>query len=620
MPNVPATTLPDLFHERVRQTPGTEAYRQYDPATQQWVSYSWSQVQERMLRWRAALKKEDLPAGARVAILVPNSIEHVCMDQAALSLGFVPVPLHVVDNPENLAFIIADCGASVLLVDSLERWEALAPHVKRLPALRRALYLGAARTPGLADAMSLSATPGSAANELARSAESWLAASASQAALAAEATAPAAEATAPLDPDSLAAIVYTSGTTGRPKGVMLSHRNIVANVQAIMACIPLQEGDVYLSFLPLSHTLERTVGYYEPMAAGAVVAFARSVSLLMADMQTIRPTMLVSVPRIYERAYVAIQEKISGSALRRRLFALMVELGWRQFEYAQHRGPRLSLASRLLLALLDRLVARPVRARFGGRLRAAITGGAAIPSEVAHTLLGLGIPLVQGYGLTESSPVIASNRLDSNDPSSVGHALPGVEVRLGEQDELLARSDSVMLGYWGRPEDTARVLEKDGWLHTGDRAEIVDGLIRIKGRIKDIIVTSTGEKVSPTDLEAAIASDPLFEQVLVLGEQRPYLVAILVLNQHRWETRAAELGLDPHNEGSLLAPAATRWAAERVAQLVKSFPVYATPRAVMLSLEPWTVANTLITPTLKPKRAAIAAHYASEIAELYRGH
>ncbi len=555
------------------------------------------------------------------------------MDQAALSLGFVPVPLHVVDNPDNLAFVIGDCGASLLLLDSAERWAALAPLVSRLPSLRRVLYLNdptpsaaspSVATPSVASPSaaspsgeSASAAPfsdASASNATAGalSVENWLSSVKAHPTLSDE--------TVALDPNSLAAIVYTSGTTGRPKGVMLTHRNVVSNVYAIMAEIPLRDNDIYLSFLPLSHTLERTVGYYQPMAAGATVAFARSIALLMDDMQVIRPTMLVSVPRIYERAYVAIQEKISSSALRKRLFDLAVDLGWRQFEHAQHRGPPLSGGAQAWLAILDRLVAKPVRDRFGGRLRAAVTGGAAIPSEVARALLALGIPLVQGYGLTESSPVISSNTLERNDPSSVGHALAGVQVRLGEQDELLARSDSVMAGYWGRPEDTARVLDRDGWLHTGDRAEIDHGLIRIKGRIKDIIVTSTGEKVSPTDLEAAIIAEPMFEQALVLGEQRPYIVAILVLNRHRWAAQARELGLDPQSEKSLRAPTATRWALERLSQLVKSFPVYATPRAVFLSLEPWTVANALLTPTLKPKRTALNARYAAEIAELYRGH
>jgi long-chain acyl-CoA synthetase len=594
---VAATTLSDLFRERVRLTPERAAYRQFDARTQQWISYTWADVQVRVLQWRAALIREGLPSGARIAILVPNSLEHVCMDQAALCLGFVPVPLHVVDNPENLAFVIGDCGASLLLVDSAERWAALEKLVDKLPALRRVVYLGAAK-----EGMD---------RGLARPVENWLSG------LDVHSASP--DDRAPLDAESLAAIVYTSGTTGRPKGVMLSHRNIVSNVNAIMAVMPLQDGAVYLSFLPLSHTLERTVGYYQAMAAGATVAFARSIPL-MEDMQTVRPTMLVSVPRIYERVFTAIQEKIAASGLRRRVFELAVDLGWRSFEHAQKRGPELTFAARLLLSVFDRLIASPVRARFGGRLRAAVTGGAAIPSEVARTLLALGIPLVQGYGLTESSPVIASNTLENNDPASVGHALPGVEVRVGEQGELLARSDSVMLGYWGRPEDTARVLDKDGWLHTGDRAQVENGLIRIKGRIKDIIVTSTGEKVPPADLEAAIVGDPVFEQALVLGEQRPYLIVILVLNRLRWAARARELGLDPQSEAVLTSATATRWALERVAQLVKSFPSYATPRAVFLSMEPWTIANGLITPTLKPKRAAIAARYAAEITGLYRGH
>ena len=598
-----ATTLSELFRERVLLTPTWEAYRQFDARTQRWIGYTWAQIQERVLRWRASLKREDLPTGARVAILVPNSVEHVCLDQAALSLGFVPVPLHVVDNPENLAFVIGDCGASLLLVDSAERWATLEKFVAQLPDLRRVVYLSGVSGNSAEDSSRWD-------GRLARSVDSWLAGP----------DAPPDQPGDWLDPGSLAAIVYTSGTTGKPKGVMLSHRNVVANVNAITAVMPAFDSDVYLSFLPLSHTLERTVGYYQPMTTGATVAFARSVALLMQDMQVIRPTLLVSVPRIYERAFTALQEKFGSSALRKGLFTRTVELGWRRFEHAQGRGPKPSFAARMILAVLDGLIARLVRARFGGRLRAAITGGAAIPPEVARTLLGLGIPLVQGYGLTESSPVIASNTLASNDPSSVGHALPGVEVRVGEQDELLARSDSVMLGYWGRPEETARVLDRDGWLHTGDRAQIDNGLIRIKGRIKDIIVTSTGEKVSPTDLEAAIAGDPLFEQVLVLGEQRPYLIVILVLNRERWAARAAQLGLDPQSASALQSPAATRWALDRVSQLVKSFPSYATPRAVFLSLEPWTVGNGLITPTLKPKRAAIASRYATGIAELYRGH
>ncbi len=527
------------------------------------------------------------------------------MDQAALSLGFVPVPLHVVDNPESVAFILGDCGAALLIVDSVKRWELLAPLRERFPAVGRVLYLDgfAAGTDG--------SPPTSVAD--------WLASEEGPGALealrASEGKAPPAP-----DPEALAAIVYTSGTTGRPKGVMLTHRNVISNLNSISRATPVLESDVFLSFLPLSHTLERTVGYYLPMATGAAVAFARSVQDLMEDMRAIRPTALVSVPRIYERANTILKATVDRSSLSRRLFEATVRLGYQRFESEQGRAQSLSLAGRILLSVLDRLVAKRVRDQFGGRLRVAVTGGAAMSSDVSRPLLALGLPLLQGYGMTESAPVISSNTPGDNDPSTVGRPLPGIQVRIGEQDELLTRSDSVMRGYWQRPEETARAIDSDGWLHTGDQAELVEGRIRIKGRIKDIIVTSTGEKVAPVDLENAIAADSLFEQVMVLGEQRPYLAAIVVLDRQKWTARADALGLDPRNPSHLRSNVATQWALEMLAQLVKGFPRYSTPKAVFLSMEPWTVANGLITPTLKPKRAAITARYSEEIARLYEGH
>jgi long-chain acyl-CoA synthetase len=390
--------LSDLFQARVRLTPSREAYRQFDVATQTWVSYSWAQIDARVLRWRIALTREALQFGARIALLVPNSVEHVCMDQAALASGFVPVPLHVVDNPESLAYVLADSGASVLLVESFERWRALAPFQSRFPALQRVVYLqGANEIPASGIAVSL---------------DEWLA----------QAVRPSGEITrsASIAPNALAAIVYTSGTTGRPKGVMLSHRNVVSNVNSIMAAMPVREDDVFLSFLPLSHTLERTVGYYLPIVAGASVAFARSIPLLMQDLAAIKPTVLVSVPRIYERAYAVLRETVDRHLFSKALFAWAVRAGCRRFEHSQRRAPRPSLPEQLLWPLLDRLVAAPVRARFGGRLRAAVTGGAAMAAEVARPFLALGVPVLQGYGMTESSPVISCNTPEDNDPMTVG--------------------------------------------------------------------------------------------------------------------------------------------------------------------------------------------------------
>jgi len=591
-----ATSLPELFDARVKATPAGTAYRQFEPATGRWVDYTWSQVAEEVAQWRAALSVEGLEPGARVAILVSNGVTHVCADQAALALGLVPVPLHVIDNPDNLAYVLKDSGTELLVVDSAERWRALAAAQTRLPDLRRVVYV-------TGDASTEQET-------IAQPLREWLGVS----------PCPVPATLANINPEQLATIVYTSGTTGRPKGVMLTHRNIMANLGAIQAVMALTADDVFLSFLPLSHTLERTVGYYLPIAVGATVAFARSIPQLMEDFQLIRPTILVSVPRIYERALIALRQKLEHVPLGMWLFRTAVREGWRRFEYQQGRMPKPAIASRLLDRLCELLLGRAVRARFGGRLRAAVAGGAALSSDTAEPLLAFGIPLLQGYGMTESAPVIACNTLADNDPATVGRALPGTEVRLGDDEELLARSDSVMPGYWQRPADTAHALEPDGWLHTGDQAEIRNGHIRIKGRIKDILVTSTGEKIAPVDLESAITTDPVFEQAMVLGEHRPFIAALVVLNQQQWAAHAQALGLNPHKPADLQSPLAREWALARIAERVKSFPAYATPRAVYLTLDPWTVANALLTPTLKPKRLAITTHLDTQIAALYAGH
>ena len=591
-------TLPELLSMRVRSTPSGEAYREFDDASARWVSYSWSEIGRRVQDWRRALHAEGFPSGARIALLVPNGIAHVCMDQAALSLGFVPVPMHVIDQPESLVYVLADSGASLLFIDSSSRWRSLEPFASQLPSLERVVCLnGEPPSP----------------EGIARTLQEWLGAAPDRGVLG-EMPAPS------VDLDALAAIVYTSGTTGRPKGVMLSHRNVVSNVYAVLATVPVFGRDVFLSFLPLSHTFERTVGYYLPMAVGATVVFARSIPLLMGDLVTVRPTVLVSVPRIYERVYAKLRANLDSRPVGRAVFDLAVSVRWRQLEPGPRKATLPGALARALWPLLDRMIGARVRARFGGRLRVAVSGGAPIPQVVSRTLLALGIPLLQGYGLTETSPVVACNTPADNHPDSVGRPLPGVEVKIGAQDELLVRGPSVMAGYWNRPQETALVLEPDGWLHTGDQARLDDGRIVLQGRLKDIIVTSTGEKIAPVDLESAILSDPVFDQVMVIGEARPYIAAIAVLNPERWGKQAARLGLPANDRASLRSPSAREWALSHIGDAVRGFPAHAMPRAVYLSLDPWTVDSGLITPTLKPKRPAIAARFATQIAELYRGH
>jgi long-chain acyl-CoA synthetase len=580
------STLPGLLAWRIAQTPSYEAYRRFDRSSLAWKSYTWQAFGEEVRRWRAALVRENLAKGDRVAILMPNGIAHIAMDQAALACGLVPVPMHALDNPESIAYILRDSAAALLLVASVEQWRAIVRSGDPGPGIKRVICAEA----GTAEAMTDSRLT---------LLDQWLAAASG---------APDSECEAVVRPDDLAAIVYTSGTTGRPKGVMLSHQNIISNVKAIARRFVAHQGDVFLSFLPLSHTFERTGGYYFPIAAGACVAFSRSVKDLPDDLKQVRPTILISVPRIYERFSARIMEaRGARGAVQRMIFDSAVAVGGRRFD-ARQQGKRAALLDRLTWPFLQRAVATPLLAQLGGRLRIALSGGAPIGAQVVRLFLALGLDIVQGYGMTESSPVVAVNTPDDNDYRSVGRPLDGVEVRLGENGELLVRGPNVMMGYWGRPDDTARVKEADGWLHTGDQARIEDGRIFITGRIKDIIVTSTGEKIAPGDLETAIVGDPLFAQAMVIGENRPYLAVLAVLNQDIWE----------REKRGLADNACADFLRKRIARAVKDFPAYATPRAVWWTTEPWTTDNGLLTPTLKNKRNNIEARFAAEIAKLYR--
>jgi long-chain acyl-CoA synthetase len=589
-------TLPQLLEWRIATTPTAEAYRQFDRGSGTWIGCTWSEFGARCRARRAALEAERLRRGERVAILLPNGIEHVAMDQAALAHGLVPVPMHAIDNAESIAYVLGDSEAALLILDSYERWQALAPHAAAFANLRRVVCA----------AMPTAAPVG---DDRVEPLAQWLAR--------APAVMPAWAGDAGPSPSDLAAIVYTSGTTGRPKGVMLSHANIVANVKAIAARLTTLPDDILLSFLPLSHTFERTAGYYLAIAAGATVVYARSTQELAEDLKSVKPTVLISVPRIYERFHARVlAERAAASRAGRAAFDLSLAVGGRRFDARQGfpvPAP-LRVLDAALWPLLNRFVADRVLAQLGGRVRIAVSGGAPIAQPVIRLFLACGLDLLQGYGMTETAPVVSTNTVEDNDPTTVGRPLDGIEVRIGEQQELLVRAPSVMVGYWRKPAETAAVLERDGWLHTGDQARIERGRIRIEGRIKDIIVTSTGEKIAPVDLENAITADPLFEQVMVVGEGRPFLAALVVLNATAWRAALAKEGLARGPEG---AEAQRRFLLGRIKAAVAVFPAYATPHAVWWTTDAWTIANGLLTPTLKLKRLALERRFAEPIETLY---
>jgi len=591
-------TIPELFAWRVAQTPAAEAYRQFDDDDGKWISTSWQQAGLRVASFVNALTQLNLERGARVAILLPNGLNAVCIDQAVLAMACVPVPMHALDNPASIAYILKDSDASVLFADSDEQWQAIEQAGLELPGLKQIVV--ARKT--VTDSVSATSVP-------VAQLDKWLATGANVA-------------HTPIFPDEtdLAALVYTSGTTGKPKGVMLTHLNVVSNVNAVLERMVPVIDDVFLSFLPLSHTFERTAGYYLPVAVGCCVAFSRSTKQLPQDFLEVRPTILISVPRVYERVYGVIQGKLAGSVIQSAMFNAAVASGWRRFCRAQGilRGDTLmALFDELAWSLFKPLIAQKLMDQFGGRLRIAVSGGAALSHNISQCFLGLGIPIVQGYGMTETSPIVAFNAPEDNDPSTVGRVISRVEIKIGENAELLVRGPNVMRGYWKREEDTARAFI-DGWLRTGDQAGIVDGRVRILGRIKEIIVTSTGEKIAPVDLELAIMSDAGFEQAYVFGDNLPFIGCAVVLSKTYWSELAGSLNLNAADVNDLKSAAATDVVIKRLRELTKNFPYYAQPKAVILSTEPWTIENTLITPTLKLKRNNLAAHFAEAVQEMYR--
>lgn len=588
-----AITLHGLLIERVKLTPDAEAYRHFDNTANAWVSFTWLQVRDEVARWQSALLKEQLDAGDRIAVMMRNCPQWIFFDQAAMSLGLVVVPLYTVDRADNIAYIVNDSNIKVLLFETSEQWAELRAVRDQMKSVQRFI--------------SLDKIVQNIDSRL-QNAETWLPASAHL------------QETALSDPNQLATIVYTSGTTGKPKGVMLSHGNILINAYSCLDVFVLKTDDLLLSFLPLSHAFERTLGYYLTVMTGATVAFARSISLLSEDLQTIKPTLLISVPRIYERIYAAINTKLDeGSPLRKKLFYFAVDVGWARFLYQQRRGtwhPNF-----MLWPLLDKLVARKLLQRLGGRLRTAMSGGAALSPEISRVFVALGLPIIQGYGLSETSPVISGNHPDNNYPETVGVPLRGVQVRLGESNALLVKGPNVMMGYWNNPEATRAVLDDEGWFNTGDIASISkSGHISITGRVKEIIVMSNGEKLPPADIELAITRDNLFDQVMVLGEARSYMVAVAVVNPDVWKQFAKEIGVRPDMPESLKDTRVEQQALKRIAAQLKEFPGYARIHRVLLQSEPWTIENGIMTPTLKMKRNRVASHFENEIKQLYEGH
>jgi long-chain acyl-CoA synthetase len=422
-------------------------------------------------------------------------------------------------------------------------------------------------------------------------------------------------------PDDVATIIYTSGTTGEPKGAMLTHSNIASNVAACLEVIDLGPADTMLSFLPLSHIFERMAGLYAMLAAGATIAYAESMELVAANAVEVHPTILTGVPRFYEKVYARVMENaLAQPALRKRIFFWGLHQGLARAR-ARFEGRRLPWLAARRAAIADRLVGAKVRARVGGRLRFCISGGAPLPPKVMEFFFAVGIPIIEGYGLTETSPVICLNRLGHEKPGSVGPPVPGVEVRIAEEGEILTRGPHVMQGYFKNDEATRAAL-RDGWFHTGDVGRLdADGTLTITDRLKDLLVTAGGKKVAPQPLEGRLKSSKWVAEAILLGDRRPFIVCLIVPNFANLESDAKARGRPFASRAALLAQPETRalFQAE-IDKLNQDLAPFERVKKFALLERDLSQEAGELTPTLKVRRRVVSERFAEVIAQLYGAH
>jgi long-chain acyl-CoA synthetase len=519
---------------------------------------TWAQYRDDVLACAAALVEQGIQPGERVGVLGENRVEWLVADMGILTAGAVTVSPHSSLSARQVQFQMRDAGVRWLFVSTAPQLEKVRQIRAELPDLKGIVVFDALPTAG--DALNWSEFLNIGRRALPR--------------LAAEL----ARREAALRPDDLAAIMYTSGTTGDPKGVMLTHGNILSNVRACLEAEPVQPDDVTLCWLPLSHIYARTVDHYDRLVAGLVLCLAESAETVVANIAEIQPTRFSSVPRFYEKVLAMIASP----------------------------DPAVTAAK--------------LRAVFGPRIRYLGAGGAPLPAAVEQTLRAAGLSVYPGYGLTESSPVLTFNLSTRERPHTVGVALPGVEIRIAADGEVLARGPNIMKGYWNNPAATADAI-RDGWLHTGDLGSLdADGFLRITGRKKELLVLSNGKKVVPTQIEGLLVADDCIDQAVVYGEGRSYLTALLVPH---WENLRKALGTHDGivgaSEDSLARhPAVLELLRKRVDACLKDVAGYEQVKKFAVLPRPFTVATDELTVSLKMRREVIFAKYRAELDALYR--
>jgi long-chain acyl-CoA synthetase len=563
-----------------------------------WTGLSYRHLAEQVQAASVGLRELGLRDGDRVAILSENRPEWAVADYACLAARCTDVPIYPTLPARQAEYILRDSGAAALLASSAAQLEKVLAVRDRLPALRHLVAFDPnARAPGVLGFEDLLACGRSA---LARHPD-WR-----SHALAASA-------------DDLATLIYTSGTTGDPKGVMLTHGNIASNVTTCVALFDFRESDECLSFLPLSHIFERMFGHYSMFHAGVIINYAGSIDTVAADMQDLRPTMMASVPRLYEKIFSRVLDSVRASSVpRQRIFAWARKVGETWVDRSLSGAPiptSLALAQRVA----DRLVFAKLRARTGGRIRFFISGGAPLSSDIAKFFFAAGMPILEGYGLTETSPVMAVNIFGQTKLGTVGRPIPGVEVRIAPDGEIVTRGPNVMHGYFGKPEATGEAVDPDGWFHTGDIGVLdAEGYLRITDRKKDLIVTAGGKNIAPQPIENLAKSSKYVSNAVMLGDRRPFPIMLLVPNAEPLKAWAVRHGHPTDDLERLVSLAEVQAKLEREARrTLRDLAQYEMPKKFLILWRDFSVEGGELTPTLKVRRRIVEERHRAAIEALY---
>lgn len=554
-----------------------------------------AELGDQVFRLAKSFEELGVKRGDHVALMSDNGPHWAATDFAILSLGAVLVPIYPTLTPDQASYIANDCGARLVIAETEKHLAGFLENIGTMPKVEKlVLVKGTSDDPRVVSFSELVAQ--GAGYDRAK-----IEASARE-----------------CKPEDLATFIYTSGTTGQPKGVMLTHGNIVSNLLAAAELFPeVGANSTALSFLPLSHSFERTVDYFY-YYKGVTIAYAESVNTVPANLQEVKPHLFVAVPRVYEKLIARVNENVaSASPIRQKLFHWAVGLGKRAIEYrmkGQSPGGMLGFQ----LGLADKLVFSKIKARLGGRFQLALSGGAPLGRDIAEFFWGAGIPIYEGYGLSETSPVISVNSPGHAKLGTVGRAVRDVVVRIAEDGEILAKGPNIMKGYWGLPDATAEAIDADGWFHTGDIGEVdSEGFLRITDRKKELIVNANGKNIAPAPIENALKASVYVAQAVVIGDRRKFLSALLVPDYETLKGWAGKQGLPTERTALFARPETRALLGQEVEAVNRKLAKFEQLIAWEILPDEFTIETGELTPTMKVKRRVINQKYGDVIDRLY---